>query len=209
MRKSELAVVLMLSVSFLVPRIAAAQGGDPKPDLVVGHDQVQCPALTNLTIHDAINAASPGSLIRVCPGTYDETLRISQSLSIEGDNGAIVMPSNMVANTTSPSGIPIAAAVLVQDAANVEIKGLIVDTTNSGITQCAPRLIGIQYQNSSGSIQHNAVRNTKLSVSLNGCQSGEAIVVQSLGRRNLQSQHRRQQRPRLSKERNRRRRIGH
>jgi nitrous oxidase accessory protein NosD len=42
-------------------------------------------------------------------------------------------------------------------------------------------LIGILYQNSSGSIEHNAVRNAKLSASLNGCQSGDAIVVQSLG----------------------------
>jgi nitrous oxidase accessory protein NosD len=37
------------------------------------------------------------------------------------------------------------------------------------------------YQNSSGSIEHNAVRNTKLSASLNGCQSGDGIVVQTLG----------------------------
>jgi hypothetical protein len=57
---------------------------------------------------------------------------------------------------------------------------LIVDTANNGITECSPDLIGILYQNSTGSIKHNAVRNTKLSSSLNGCQSGDAIVVQSL-----------------------------
>jgi nitrous oxidase accessory protein NosD len=114
-------------------------------------------------------------------GTYREQVSINKSLSIEGDNGAILLPSGMVANTTGASGTPIAAAILVKDAANVEIEGLIVDTANNGITECSPNLIGVLYQNSSGSIEHNAVRNTKLSVSLNGCQSGEAIVVQSLG----------------------------
>jgi nitrous oxidase accessory protein NosD len=129
----------------------------------------------------ANDAANPGNLIRVCPGTYREQLSIDKSLSIEGDNGAIVLPTNMTVNATGSSGTPIAAAILVKEAAHVEIEGLIVDTANSGITQCSPDLIGILYQNSSGRIEHNAVRNTKLSVSLNGCQSGNAIVVQSLG----------------------------
>jgi nitrous oxidase accessory protein NosD len=182
MRKSSLSVFLLLSVSFLVPQMAAAaQDRDRKPDLLVDDDKVQCPTATFTSIQDAINAANPGSLIRICPGTYREQLSINKSLSIEGDNGAIVLPTSMVANTTGSSGTPIAAAILVKDAANVEIAGLIVDTANNGITECSPDLIGILYQNSSGSIEHNAVRNTKLSVSLDGCQSGDAIVVQSLG----------------------------
>jgi nitrous oxidase accessory protein NosD len=182
MRKSALSIFLLFSVSFLVPRLpAAAQDRDHKSDLLVDDDKVQCPAATFTSIQDAINAANPGSLIRVCPGTYREQLSINKSLRIEGDNGAIVLPSNMVANTAGSSGSPIAAAILVKDAENVEIEGLIVDTAHNGITECSPDLIGILYQNSSGSIEHNAVRNTKLSVSLNGCQSGDAIVVQSLG----------------------------
>jgi nitrous oxidase accessory protein NosD len=182
MRKSALSVLLLLSVSFAVPRMAAAtQDHDRKPDLLVDDDKVQCPAATFTSIQDAINAANAGSLIRVCPGTYREQLSITKSLSIEGDNGAILLPGGMVSNTTGSSGAPIAAAILVKDASNVEIEGLIVDTANNGITECSPDLIGILYQNSSGSIEHNAVRNTKLSVSLNGCQSGDAIVVQSLG----------------------------
>jgi nitrous oxidase accessory protein NosD len=182
MRKSPLLVFLLLLVSFVVtPLAVAAQDRDRKPDLLVDDDKVQCPTATFTSIQDAINAANPGSLIRVCPGTYREQLSINKSLSVEGDNGAIVMPSSMVANTTGSSGAPIAAAILVKNAANAEIEGLIVDTANSGITECSPDLIGILYQNSSGSIEHNAVRNTKLSVSLNGCQSGDAIVVQSLG----------------------------
>jgi nitrous oxidase accessory protein NosD len=181
MRKSAWSVFLLLSVSFAVPRPAAgSEDHDRKPDLLVDDDRVECPTAAFTSIQDAINAAKAGSLIRVCPGTYREQLSINKSLSIEGDNGAMVLPVNMVANTSGSSGAPIAAAILVKDAANVEIEGLIVDTVNSGVSACSPDLIGILYQNASGSIEHNAVRNTKLSVSLNGCQSGDAIVVQSL-----------------------------
>src|ERR1700674_180549 len=180
MKKPALPVFLLLSVSLTVPHIAATQDRDRKAYLVREDEKIQCPAATFTSIQDAINAADPGSLIRVCPGTYREQLSINKSLSIEGDNGAIVQPGSMVANTTGSSGTPIAAAILVKDAANVEIEGLIVDATNNGITGCSPDLIGILYQNSSGNIEHNAVRNTKLSVSLNGCQSGDGIVVQSL-----------------------------
>src|SRR3984893_10366668 len=152
---------------------AAAEDLDRKPDLLVDDDKVQCPAATFTSIQAAIDAASPGDLIRVCPGAYREQLSINKSLSIEGDNGAIVLPGNMTVNATGSSGTPIAAAILVKDAANVEIEGLIVDTANSGVSACSPDLIGILYQNASGSIEHNAVRNTKLAVSPNGCQSGD------------------------------------
>ena len=182
MKKSTFAAFLLLSASIIAPLIAhAAEDRDHRPDLLVDDDKVQCPTATFTSIQDAINAARPGNLIRVCPGTYHEQLSIDKSLRIEADNGAILSPNNMTVNATGASGAPIAAAILVKEAANVEIEGLIVDTANSGITGCSPDLIGILYQNSSGTIEHNAVRNTKLSDSLNGCQSGDAIVVQSLG----------------------------
>jgi nitrous oxidase accessory protein NosD len=181
MKQSALSAFLLLCISLAIPRIGATQDHDRKPDLLVDDDRVQCPTAAFTSIQDAINAANPGSLIHVCPGTYSEQLSITKSLSIEGENGAIVLPSIMVANTTGSSGAPIAAAILVKNAANVGVEGLIVDTTSNGITECSPDLIGILYQNSSGRIEHNAVRNTKLTTSLNGCQSGDGIVVQSLG----------------------------
>jgi parallel beta-helix repeat protein len=53
-----------------------------------------------------------------------------------------------------------------------------VDGSANGITSCAPNLIGILYQDASGWIQHNAVRNVRLASTLPGCQSGGAIVVE-------------------------------
>jgi len=120
MRKSGLFVFLLLSVSLAVPHVAVTQDRDHERDLLVHDDKVQCPAATFTSIQDAINAANPGSLIRVCPGTYREELSVTKSLSIVGDNGAIVMPANMVANTISSTGSPIAADILVKDAESVE-----------------------------------------------------------------------------------------
>ena len=151
-----------------------------KPDLVVDDDKVQCPSATFSAIQDAVNAANPGDLIRVCPGTYVEQVLVDKPLTIQGDNGAIVMPKNMTANATGvASGLPLAVAILVKDAKDVEIGGLIVDGTNNGITGCSPRLIGILYQNASGTMKHNAIRHMSLTANLNGCQSGDGIDVQS------------------------------
>jgi nitrous oxidase accessory protein NosD len=171
------AVVLLLAV--VSPRVMAAQGG--RPDLLVDDDKVQCPTATFTSIQDAINAANPGATIRVCPGVYAEQLSISKSLSIQGDSGAVLLPGTVAVNATGSSGGAIAAAILVRNAINVEISGLIVDTANNGITSCSTDLIGILFQNASGAIEHNAVRNAKLSTALNGCQSGNGIVVQTLG----------------------------
>lgn len=149
---------------------------------VVGTNIVECPGAQFSTIQAAVNAAAPGTIIRICAGTYPEQVSITKSLSLHGDNGVVIQPSNMTANSTSTSsGRPIAAILLVADATDVDITDVIVDGTNSGITECAPDLIGVFYRNASGEVRRVAVRNVKLSASLNGCQSGSAILVQSGG----------------------------
>src|ERR1700731_3304251 len=148
--------------------------------LLVDDDKVQCPTATFTKIQDAVNAAPNGATIRVCAGTYKEQVTITKSLTINGDNGAIVMPSAVLTNSTSlASGNPIAAVILVMNASEVNLSGLTVDGANNNITACAPDLMGIYYRNASGNIQKNTVRNMKLSVPLNGCQSGLGIFVQS------------------------------
>ncbi len=156
--------------------------GDDAPTLLVDDDKVQCPTAGFTKIQDAVNAAPAGAKIRVCPGTYNEQVRITKHLTIRGDNGAIVMPSNMSANTTSlATSAPIAAAILVADATNVRLENLTADGANNNIGGCAPTLVGIFYRNASGEISDVAVRNMKLSAALNGCQSGLGIFVQSGG----------------------------
>jgi hypothetical protein len=151
-----------------------------RAQLVVDDDKVECPNAAFTRIQDAIDAASPGDEIHVCKGIYVEQIKIGKPLDIDADNGAILMPSAMQANTTSLfDSAPIATALLVAGTTGVTISGLTVDGANNGITQCAPDLIGISFQNASGELARIAVRNFKLAASLNGCQSGTGIFVQS------------------------------
>ena len=75
-------------------------------------------------------------------------------------------------------GNPVAAQILVQNAA-VTISHLAVDGANDGMTGCSIDPIGIYYQNASGTITDNAVRNVLLPPALQGCQGGLAINVES------------------------------
>ncbi len=148
--------------------------------LVVDDDKIECPNAGFTRIQDAVNAASPGDEIHICKGVYVEQVKIAKPLDIDADSGAILMPSAMQANTASLfDAAPIATALLVMNATSVSISGLTVDGANNGISACAPDLIGISFLNASGALDHVAVRNFKLAASLNACQSGTGIFVQS------------------------------
>jgi nitrous oxidase accessory protein NosD len=173
------ALLVLFACCFLGPATVSAA---PHARLVVDDDRVQCPTAAFKRIQDAVNAASPGDEIHICAGIYVEQVTIGKTLDIDADNGAILMPSAMQANASSLfDGSPIATALLVMDATGVSISGLTVDGSNNGISQCAPDLIGISYLNASGTLTRVAVRNFKLAPSLNGCQSGSGIFVQSGG----------------------------
>jgi len=172
------ALVLVLGPMAVAPQIARAAA----PVIVVGTLSAACPDAQFSTIQAAVNAASPGTVIRICRGTYPEQVSIKKPLSLHGESGVLIDPSNVTANATgSASGQPIAAIILVQDTTDVYVQNVIVDGTNNGITECGPDLIGILYQNASGEVKRVAVRNMKLSTNLNGCQSGSAILIQSGG----------------------------
>ena len=178
----KISLVLLCSLSFFALLPVRSSLAMPAPQLVVDDDKKDCPNAAFTHIQDAVNAASPGSQIHVCKGAYVEQVTINKPLDIEADSGAVLMPASMHANATSlSSGSPIAAALLVSGATGVTIRGLTIDGANNGISECAPNLMGIYFQNASGEIDRVAVRNFKLSVSLNGCQSGTGIFVQSGG----------------------------
>jgi parallel beta-helix repeat protein len=150
--------------------------------LVVDVGKLACPAAAYTSIQAAVNAASPGDEIHICKGIYVEQVVIQKPLDIDTDNGATLMPSAMLQNSTSLfDSSPLAVALLVANTTSVSIDGLIVDGSNSGISACSPDLFGIAFQNASGNIRHTTVRNFKLASNLNGCQSGSGIFVQSGG----------------------------
>jgi TusA-related sulfurtransferase len=182
MKRAVLAVSFFAFVFVASPQSVPAQEADAKPTILVDADKVQCPTAQYMTIQSAVDKANPGDVIRVCADTYPEQVTINKSLTLRADNGVIVMPSNVTQNATDVSdGTSIAALILVEGAQDVNLSGFIIDGSSNGITECSPRLVGIIYQNASGSVQHNAVRHMILSPSstLDGCQSGNGIEVQT------------------------------
>jgi hypothetical protein len=146
-----------------------------------------CPAPGThyITINAAVTAAPVGSTIRVCPGPYPEQVTIDKSLTLIGivsgtsDAAVVVVPAGgLVTNGSDIFSHPVAAQIFVQNAA-VTISHLTVDGANDGMTDCSIDPIGIYYQNSSGTIIDNAVRNVLLPTALQGCQVGLAINVES------------------------------
>ena len=144
------------------------------------------PGTHYLTIQEAVNAVSAGSTIKVCPGTYPEQITITRNLTLIGiasgtsDAAVVSVPANglVTNNVVDIFGFPTAAQIFVQNSA-VTISHLSVDGANDGLTDCSIDAIGIYYQNSSGTITNNAVRNVLLPTGLQGCQDGLAINVES------------------------------
>jgi pectin methylesterase-like acyl-CoA thioesterase len=135
MKKFSPLFLLACLVVCFATRPALAQDANKKPNILVDDDKVQCPTAGFTTIQAAVNAAKSGDVIRVCAGIYQEQVVVDKSLSLEADNGVIVIPSDVVANSVgATSGAAIAAIILVQNADDVEIEGFIVDGRANGIT---------------------------------------------------------------------------
>lgn len=144
------------------------------------------------TIQAAVTAVKAGSTIEVCPGNYPEQVVINKNLTLNGvtsgtaKNPVVVIPaSGFAANTNSlTTSNPIAAQILVTSpATSVTISNLAVDGSDSNLNSgCAePPLIGIYYQNASGTLRYVAVRNQAQNTANFGCQesAGLGIFVES------------------------------
>jgi|HubBroStandDraft_6_1064221.scaffolds.fasta_scaffold78301_2 hypothetical protein len=144
------------------------------------------------TIQNAVTQSPAGTIIEVCPGSYAEQVSINKNLTLKGvadpnsnqDAAIIVAPSGgVVANAASlSSGQPIAAQILVvSPATSVAISSLTVDGTGNNLGDCSINLIGVYFQNASGSVSTSVLRNQALAPSLSGCQDGLGAFVQSGG----------------------------
>jgi parallel beta-helix repeat protein len=144
------------------------------------------------TIQGAVNAVPAGSTIKICPAKYPEQVVTNKNLTLVGvnsgsaDNPVLVIPlGGFVPNTTSlTTGHPIAAQILVQSPATaVTISSLAVDGSNNNLNGGCDdaRLIGIYYQNASGTVNFVAARNQAQDAANFGCQTsaGLGIYVES------------------------------
>jgi trimeric autotransporter adhesin len=118
-------------------------------------------------IQAAVNAASAGSTVLVCPGQYAEQVTINKGLTLNGlalGRSAVIVPpaGGFISNTSDAFG-PAVAHVLVQNAA-VTINNIGIDGGGSGNPGClaAGTWYGIVYRSASGTIKNSAVRNGPL-----------------------------------------------
>jgi parallel beta-helix repeat protein len=142
------------------------------------------------TIQQAVNASAPGGTVQICPGSYTEQVAITKNLTltglVEGNSAqAVILPpaAGLAVNTTYlGSTYPVAAQILVQNA-TVTLSNLTVDGTGNGISACSPDVVGVLYQNASGTIKGNLIRNQYIApfATYGGCQSGQGIYVEGSG----------------------------
>jgi hypothetical protein len=150
-----------------------------------------CTTFTSYTtIQQAVNAAPSGSTIDICPGVYPEQVTIrTPGLILQGVANSLGQQNSVI---TSPSGgvvvnahdfdfnnFPVAAQVLVQYTFGVTLKNIVVDGAGNGLTGCGTDIMGILYQNASGTLNHVVTRNQTLDVPDYGCQDGEGIYVEN------------------------------
>jgi parallel beta-helix repeat protein len=141
------------------------------------------------TIQAGVNGSPAGGVVDVCPGTYPEQVFINKRLTLQGiavgsaNQAVVAVPvGGVVANTTSlATGSPIAAQIWVHDTTPVNISNIVVDGSGNGISACTPNLVGVYYQDASGTVNDVVARNQTagLTSPLNGCQWGLGIFVQS------------------------------
>lgn len=141
------------------------------------------------TIQVAVDSVPAGATIQVCPGSYPEQLTIGKSLTLTGvatqtsAQSAIVAPAGGLAvnGADLDGGGPVAAQILVTGGSAVVISNLTVDGSNNNVTGCGTDVVGILYQNASGTIHGNSVVNQTQPAGYTGCQGGLAIYAESSG----------------------------
>jgi|HubBroStandDraft_1064217.scaffolds.fasta_scaffold01157_9 hypothetical protein len=132
----------------------------------VGTCESKLPSFT--TIQSALDATPSPNVVKVCPGTYPEQIKITFPTTLEGisdgnlTGATIAVPSGgLVVNFTDDYGQSVAAQILVQNASGeVNLSNLTVDGTGNNVTGSAYIwVVGVYYANSSGTMNHLTTQN--------------------------------------------------
>ena len=151
--------------------------GDGPNMFIVDDDAAECPNAAFSRIQDAVNAAGPGDQVKVCPGTYQEQVRIpagKDGLRLFSQvplKAVIKAPLVMI----QPNSI-----VLIQDARDVTIRQFTI-TGPYTFSGCAPPLdrhTGVRVINGSATLEGNHITEIRdANPALFGCQDGIGILV--------------------------------
>lgn len=139
------------------------------------------------SIQAGVDAIQDGQTLVVCPGTYPEQVLVRANITISGytsgtsASAVVTIPAGGAAFNTQSlvTGNLIAAQIVVEPGYNVTINDITVDGSNNLLPDCTVDLVGIYYQDASGTVGHSAAINQALSAPNNTCPLGEGIFVES------------------------------
>lgn len=138
------------------------------------------------SIQAAVNAATSGTTVRVCPGIYDEQVTVNVSdITIQGAGASSTTIDPTTSSPTTMSdldtGQTIVPIVDVAGQADVTIADLTVEGSglSNGFSGCSDNFVGVLFQNASGALADAIVDGVELPTSLFGCQDGLAVFAQS------------------------------
>lgn len=174
---------IFMLLSLWIAGVMMMSGHASAQSFVVDDDS-QCSGANFTSIQAAVDAVPVGSTISVCPGIYDEQVRVGKSLSIksvgtDNQNQVVIRPTRLV-QSADVEGTPVIAIVFIGDTTNVNLEGLTIDGAANDVIGCEPFLIGVLYYKASGLIRDSIVKNIRLrDPQQAGCQSGVGIFVLS------------------------------
>lgn len=138
---------------------------------VVGKPNTSCPGAQYNTITAAINAASAGDTILVCPALYDEQLVITKPLELRGIQVAgygrvLIQPSTF----QPPANASFVAVITVMNTQGVTISNLALDASKNNVSGCTPSLAVVHFHDAAGQVLNNAISGGQLT-NPTGCSS--------------------------------------
>jgi hypothetical protein len=136
-----------------------------------------CPATPYTTIQSAVDASGPGAMIKVCPGTYPEQVRINghthDNLKLQS-----LQPLKATIQWPTPETVPF-VLVDINTADHVKLTGFVASGPFPACGSEGERHEGVLVENAfDAEIDHNHITQIRsVTPAGRGCQGGDAVAV--------------------------------
>jgi hypothetical protein len=176
--------VLALTVLLVTLAHPGPTAASPR-ELLVDDDAVQCPNAPYRHIQDAVDRAPAGGRVVVCPGRYDEQIRIDEPVTLIALDAAVDQldcfdpdPASLdpakVAVVHRPDASTGNAVQLLAD--QVRVSGLVIESATGGTGSFYDAGVGVPGSTSGQRIDHNLIRLNSLGVDFAGNGYSESRV---------------------------------
>lgn len=178
-------LAIVLGGAAALPAAASTDGNSsastaPPAAVIVDDDGQQCPGADFASVQAAVQAASAGAVVRVCPGVYTEFVHIGKPLTLLGQVGAVATydcfgqsaPQTGDLNPTRyailnrPENTP--GNLVTVAAGGVTVAGLVLQgaTTPDGTGVIVDAAVDLQSASAGARVHHNLIRLSSLGIDL-------------------------------------------